>query len=199
MLSCIPLFCSTVFPIFAMAMLLDHSLLLISLYSQQLLHLLLVQDADRTDMLAPAIRLAPVSYWRKNIRHRSPCCVGHLALTSIISQRQKADRTIPKVTTFGLPKQKIITQFSHPLLAPCFMKRPMIPLTCNTAISNELATVIACHQFDVISFSDTAGGTIPRLACFSTCCIAALLSIFDHHIHIIAESTAEEDQLGIGR
>jgi hypothetical protein len=106
----------------------------------------------------------------------------HSTLSLVKRQWQKADWAVPEVAAFRLRKEKFITQFSPPLLAHCFMKRPVIPLTCDAAITNELAIGITCRQFDVIN--DTTGSTAQRLACFSTCRVAAaaLLSIVDHHI-----------------
>ena len=96
------------------------------------------------------------------------------------------------IVALRLRKEKVITQFSHPLLALFFVLRPMIPLTFITAILNELAIGIACRQFDVIHLSDTAGSTKRRhvdLASLST--IGAqptiiLLPIFVRHITITA-------------
>jgi hypothetical protein len=44
--------------------------------------------------------------------------------------------TVAEPTAFRLPKQKFVTQLSHPFFTCSFVLRPMFFLTLNAAISN---------------------------------------------------------------
>ena len=82
---------------------------------------------------------------------------------------QTADRAVSVATAFRLREKEVVTQFSHPLLARCFMLRTMIYLACDAAVANEIAIGSTCRQLDVIQFSDTAGSTMRNVARLSTC------------------------------
>jgi hypothetical protein len=67
------------------------------------------------------------------------------------------------MTAIWLHKQLIIPYLSHPLLTFSFVLRPMIFLTVNAAISNEVAA--AFLQFDVIHFRFAARSTAHPVVC----------------------------------
>ena len=98
--------------------------------------------------------------------HFAAACVQYRFLW-IKWERQTTDGTVAEVTAFRLPKQKFVTQLSHPFFACSFMLRPMFFLALNAAISKGF-TGGACLQFYFVDFCDAAGSAnVGRLSAFA--------------------------------
>jgi hypothetical protein len=82
-------------------------------------------------------------------------------------ERQTTDGTVAEPSAFRLPKQKFVTQLSHPFFTCSFMLRPMLFPALHAAISNGY-TGGARVPFYFVDLRNAAGSAnVRRLSVFA--------------------------------